>query len=130
MDCYLALRGLKTLAIRMRAHCAGARAIAGYLQTHPDVTTVHYPGLSDDPGHALASRQSRSCRSKMDSGVEAFNVPGSVRVTVELIKWKRQMDWNVWTKTSEPPRSRTPSFSRRACRAVGAAYHPDLYCTL
>jgi cystathionine gamma-synthase len=57
MDCYLALRGLKTLAVRMRAHCAGARAIAGYLQTHPDVTAVHYPGLSDDPGHEVASRQ-------------------------------------------------------------------------
>ena len=57
MDCFLALRGLKTLAIRMRAHCAGARAIAGYLQTHPDVTRVYYPGLSEDPGHAVASRQ-------------------------------------------------------------------------
>ena len=50
MDCYLALRGLKTLAVRMRAHCAGARAIAGFLQTHRDVTAVHYPGLVRPPG--------------------------------------------------------------------------------
>jgi cystathionine gamma-synthase len=57
MDCYLALRGLKTLAPRMRAHCAGAHAIAGFLQTHPTVAAVHYPGLPEDPGHELASRQ-------------------------------------------------------------------------
>ncbi|HVF09036.1 MAG TPA: cystathionine gamma-synthase [Actinomycetota bacterium] len=57
MDCYLALRGLKTLAVRMRAHCAGARAVAGYLSTHPSVTHVHYPGLDDHPGHEVAARQ-------------------------------------------------------------------------
>jgi cystathionine gamma-synthase len=57
MDCYLALRGLKTLAVRMRAHCAGARAIAGYLSVHPAVTHVFYPGLEDHPGHAIAERQ-------------------------------------------------------------------------
>jgi cystathionine gamma-synthase len=57
MDCYLALRGLKTLAVRMRAHCAGARAVAGFLSSHPAVTEVRYPGLADDPGHELASRQ-------------------------------------------------------------------------
>ena len=57
MDCYLALRGLKTLAVRMRAHCAGARAIAGYLSTHPGVTHVFYPGLEEHPGHAIAERQ-------------------------------------------------------------------------
>jgi cystathionine gamma-synthase len=57
MDSFLALRGLKTLAVRMRAHCAGARAVAGYLRTHPAVTTVLYPGLEDHPGHDVASRQ-------------------------------------------------------------------------
>ncbi len=57
MDCYLALRGLKTLAVRMRAHCAGARAIAGYLAIHPGVTQVFYPGLDDHPGHEIAAGQ-------------------------------------------------------------------------
>jgi cystathionine gamma-synthase len=57
MDCYLALRGLKTLAVRMRAHCEGARSIAAFLSTHPAVTAVHYPGLPTDPGHRLASSQ-------------------------------------------------------------------------
>lgn len=57
MDCYLALRGLKTLAVRMRAHCAGAQAVAGYLATHPAVTHVFYPGFEDHPGHEVAARQ-------------------------------------------------------------------------
>jgi cystathionine gamma-synthase len=57
MDCYLALRGLKTLAVRMRAHCDGARAIAAFLAGHPRVTKVHYPGLPDHPGHDEAAAQ-------------------------------------------------------------------------
>jgi len=57
MDAYLALRGLKTLAVRMRAHCDGARAVAAFLAEHRKVTNVHYPGLSDHPGHDVAARQ-------------------------------------------------------------------------
>ena len=57
MDSSLALRGLKTLAVRMRAHCAGARAIAAFLATHPAVTQVVYPGLESHPGHQIAERQ-------------------------------------------------------------------------
>ena len=57
MDSYLALRGLKTLALRMRAHSAGARAVAGYLRTDPAVTAVLYPGFEDHPGHDVAARQ-------------------------------------------------------------------------
>ena len=59
MDCYLALRGVKTLAVRMDAHCRGARAVAEFLSGHPKVTTVRYPGLPDDPGHEVAARQMR-----------------------------------------------------------------------
>ena len=57
MDCYLALRGLKTLAIRMRAHSENARAVAAFLVEHPKVTAVHYPGLASHPGHDVAARQ-------------------------------------------------------------------------
>jgi cystathionine gamma-synthase len=59
MDCYLALRGVKTLAVRMEAHCRGARAISAFLSAHPAVTSVYYPGLPDHPGHDLATRQMR-----------------------------------------------------------------------
>jgi cystathionine beta-lyase/cystathionine gamma-synthase len=59
LDCWLVLRGLKTLALRMERHCANARRIAAFLVEHPAVARVHYPGLPSDPGHALASRQMR-----------------------------------------------------------------------
>ncbi|MCI0636981.1 MAG: cystathionine gamma-synthase [Actinobacteria bacterium] len=57
MDCYLALRGVKTLALRMEAHCRGAKAVSEFLQTHPRVTLVHYPGLPGHPGFEVAVRQ-------------------------------------------------------------------------
>lgn len=56
-DCWLALRGLQTLPLRMRAHCAGAQKVAEALTTHPRVESVLFPGLPDDPGHALAGQQ-------------------------------------------------------------------------
>ena len=58
-DCWLVLRGLKTLAVRMRQHCANAHAIAGFLERHPRVEKVLYPGLPHHPGHAVAARQMR-----------------------------------------------------------------------
>ncbi|HJU46505.1 MAG TPA: PLP-dependent transferase, partial [Gaiellaceae bacterium] len=58
-DAWLVLRGVKTLAVRMERHCANARAVAGFLQEHPRVTSVLYPGLPDHPGHELAVRQMR-----------------------------------------------------------------------
>jgi cystathionine gamma-synthase len=57
MDCWLVLRGLKTLAVRMRQHCENARQIADYLSTHQAVETVLYPGLPGHPGHQIAARQ-------------------------------------------------------------------------
>ncbi len=56
-DSFLALRGLKTLPLRMRAHCANAQALAEWLQTHPAIERVIYPGLASHPQHALAKRQ-------------------------------------------------------------------------
>ena len=58
-DCWLVLRGAKTLAVRMRQHCDNAMAIAGYLDRHPRVEKALYPGLPHHPGHAIASHQMR-----------------------------------------------------------------------
>ncbi|MEI2607884.1 MAG: cystathionine gamma-synthase [Candidatus Promineifilaceae bacterium] len=57
MDCFLTLRGIKTLALRMRQHCANARQIAEWLEDHPAVAQVIYPGLESHPQHELAQRQ-------------------------------------------------------------------------
>ncbi len=57
MDCFLTLRGTKTLHLRMERHCSNARRVAEHLAAHPAVATVLYPGLPDHPGHDVASRQ-------------------------------------------------------------------------
>ena len=57
MDCWLALRGTKTLPIRMRQHDANGRRIAGWLATRPEVQRIYYPGLPSHPHHELACRQ-------------------------------------------------------------------------
>jgi cystathionine beta-lyase/cystathionine gamma-synthase len=58
-DSWLVLRGLKTLAVRMRKHCENAHAVATFLEQHPRVERVFYPGLPAHPGHAIAGRQMR-----------------------------------------------------------------------
>ncbi len=56
-DAWLVLRGLKTLPVRMRAHCANAERVVEFLTGHPAVRRVLYPGLPEHPGHAVAARQ-------------------------------------------------------------------------
>jgi cystathionine gamma-lyase len=57
MDCFLLLRGTKTLHLRMQRHCENAGRIADYLAAHPAVGRVYYPGLASHPGHEIAARQ-------------------------------------------------------------------------
>ena len=70
-DCWLVLRGIRTLPWRMRAHCGNAAAVAAFLSEHPGVERVHYPGLRGDPGHGIASRQMSA-----PGGMLSFVVPG------------------------------------------------------
>jgi cystathionine gamma-synthase len=57
MDCWLVLRGIKTLAVRMRQHCHSAHALSAFLERHPRVEQTFYPGLPKHPGHAIAAKQ-------------------------------------------------------------------------
>jgi cystathionine gamma-lyase len=59
MDCFLNLRGIKTLPVRMDRHCANARQIAEYFVKHPKIAKVYFPGLPTHPGHEIAKRQMR-----------------------------------------------------------------------
>ncbi len=69
---YLLTRGMKTLSLRVRASCANAQRVAEFLQTHPQVARVYYPGLPDNPDHALAKRQMPDgC-----GGIVAFDIKG------------------------------------------------------
>ena len=58
-DCFLVLRGLKTLHVRMQRHCENGRAVAEYLRQHPKVEKVYWPGFENHPNHAVAAKQMR-----------------------------------------------------------------------
>jgi cystathionine gamma-synthase len=79
-DCSLVLRGLKTLHLRVKAHEAGAQAVAGWLARHPEVEEVHYPGLSTHPQHALARRQQRGF-----GGMVSFELRRGTRARVDHV---------------------------------------------
>jgi cystathionine gamma-synthase len=83
-DCFLVLRGVKTLAIRMAAHCRGARAVAEFLVGHPRVARVYFPGLPDHPGHQIAARQMRDFGGmvsfEMETEEQALGVAGQTRL--------------------------------------------------
>lgn len=70
-DCWLSLRGVKTLAVRMKQHGENAMAVAKFLESHPKVARVHYPGLPSHPQHELAKRQMRGF-----GGMVSFEVAG------------------------------------------------------
>lgn len=59
MDSFLVLRGIKTLHLRMKAHCENGRKVAEFLKTHPKIDKIYWPGFEDHPNHAVAARQMR-----------------------------------------------------------------------
>ena len=71
-DSWLLLRGLKTLGVRMRQHCANAELVAAFLGEHPAVGRVHYPGLEDFPGHRLARDQMSAGGAPLYGGMVSF----------------------------------------------------------
>ena len=86
MDCFLVLRGIKTLHVRMKAHCENGIKIAHWLRSHPKIGKVYWPGFEDHPGHAVAKKQMRdfggmlSFVLKNDSVEEAMRVLSSTRL--------------------------------------------------
>lgn len=81
-DSFLALRGLKTLALRMKAHAENALIIARWLQQHPAVHKVFYPGLEDHPQHELAMRQ----MSGLGGGIISIDVHGGLAASRKILE--------------------------------------------
>ncbi len=80
-DCYLVLRGVKTLAVRMERHCSNARAIVDMLIGHSAVDRVMYPQLPDHPGHAAAAKQMRDF-----GGMVSFTMKGGEAAALEVVR--------------------------------------------
>jgi cystathionine gamma-synthase/cystathionine gamma-lyase len=76
MDCFLVLRGTKTLHLRMERHCANAARIAAWLEAHPAVTKVYFPGSKSHPQHALAAKQMSGM-----GGMVSFEVRGGLEAS-------------------------------------------------
>lgn len=105
-DCYLVLRGIKTLAIRMEVHNRNALAIAKWLEKHPKIETVLHPGLESHPQHELALRQMRGYGGtfsfKVKGGQEqAFKLLGSVKLftLAESLGGVESLIEHPWTMT-------------------------------
>jgi len=86
MDCFLVLRGIKTLGVRMKAHCENGTKIAHWLRSHPKIAKVYWPGFEDHPGYAVAKKQMKdfggmiSFELKNDSVEEARRVLSSTHL--------------------------------------------------
>lgn len=79
-ESFLILRGLKTLGLRMKQHCQNAQLIAEYLENHPNIQKVYYPGLPSHPQYDLARRQMKGM-----GGIVAFEVKGGIEAGKEFI---------------------------------------------
>ncbi|MGZ3882495.1 MAG: trans-sulfuration enzyme family protein, partial [Flavisolibacter sp.] len=81
-DSWLVIRGIETLPLRMRQHCASAQQVAEFLQQHPDVETVYYPGLKSHFNHEVAARQSKGF-----GGIVSFTLKDDTeKAAIEFVK--------------------------------------------
>ncbi len=80
-DCYMVMRGLKTLGVRMRQHVQSARTIADYLVSHPQVERVFYPGLTTHKGHEIAAKQMKG-----PGGMISFELAGGLAAATAFLK--------------------------------------------
>ncbi|MDQ3136046.1 MAG: aminotransferase class V-fold PLP-dependent enzyme [Gemmatimonadota bacterium] len=128
-DCWLLMRGIRSLSWRMRGHCENAAAVAAFLAGHDRVETVHYPGLASDPGHAVAAGQMTAF-----GGMVSVQVRGGAEAALDVVRRAR-----LFTRATslggtesliehrasvEGPESRTPPGLLRL--AVGLEHVDDL----
>ena len=79
-DCFLVLRGIKTLHVRMQRHCENGRAIAAFLQNHPKVDLVYWPGFESHPNHSVAAKQMRDFGGMISFTLKGDNMDDAVSV--------------------------------------------------
>jgi cystathionine gamma-synthase len=112
-ECWLTLRGVRTLPWRMRAHSANASALAGYLTSHERIEAVHYPGLDTHPAHAIARRQMSAFGGMISLQVRggrdaAMNVAGKLRIVTRATSLGGTESLIEHRASVEGPGSRAP----------------------
>lgn len=90
-DCWLLLRSLKTLALRLDKHCANALKVAHWLRRHPRVRQVYYPGLPEHPGHGLSLKQTRGFGGMLSFRVDSAETARQVLKSLRLISFAESL---------------------------------------
>ena len=126
-DCWLTLRGIKTLPYRMRGHCENALKVAEFLEAHAGVERVHYPGLLSHPQHELASKQMSAFGGMLSfqvagGEVEAMRVAARVELFTRATSLGGVESLIEHRASIEGPDSQTP---RNLLRASVGLEHPD-----
>jgi cystathionine gamma-synthase len=126
---WLVLRGIRSLAARMRVHCENAVAVARFLQSHRRVEAVHYPGLPSHPGHKIAGRQMSAFGGMMSFRVrggrdEALGVAAKTKVFIRATSLGGIESLIEHRASSEGPGSRTPPNLLRM--SIGLEHAEDL----
>ncbi|HUO84030.1 MAG TPA: PLP-dependent aspartate aminotransferase family protein [Thermoanaerobaculia bacterium] len=120
-DCFLTLRGIKTLPLRVTTHCAGARQIAEWLAQHPAVARVHYPGLTGHPGHSVARHQMSDFGAVISFELRT-GLPETIKLTRALRLWTlAESLGSVKSLFCHPPTMTHASVEPEVRRRVGIA---------
>lgn len=132
-DCWLLMRSIRTLPYRMRAHTENAWRVAEFLLGHPNVMAVHYPGLPDHPGHAIAARQMRQFGGMLSIQVrggaaEAMSVAARVRLFTRATSLGGVESLIEHRASIEGPESKTPANLLRL--SIGLEHPDDLVADL
>jgi cystathionine gamma-synthase len=132
-DCWLTLRGIRTMPVRMAAHAANAVRVAEYLADHPSVSTVHYPGLPAHPGHEVARRQMASFGGMLSAdfaggGAQARAVAARLRLFVRATSLGGTESLVEHRASVEGPETKTPESLLRF--SVGLEHPDDLVADL
>ena len=128
-ECWLTMRGVRTLPWRMRAHSANAFTLAQYLTSHDRVETVHYPGLAEHPGHEIAARQMSGFGGMLSLQVcggreEAMKVAGRLRIVTRATSLGGTESLIEHRASVEGPGTRAPENLLRL--SVGLEHVDDL----
>jgi len=84
MDCFLTLRGIKTLAVRMQRHCENAAAIAHYLKKHPKIEKVYWPGFEEHPNHEVAKKQMKDFGGMLSFVTKGADYTAAIQIVERL----------------------------------------------
>ena len=132
-DCWLVHRGMQTLPCRMRTHCENAARVAAFLETHPRVTRVHYPGLASHPQHELATRQMKSFGGMLSFELKgdraaALALPNEMKIFTRATSLGGVESLIEHRQSIEGPETRTPETLLRL--SIGLEHPDDLIADL